>query len=381
MPLDPLILAGATIGAAVLAPLAVRAIASRRWRLAAIRKAAASLGLEYVPPDLFGNGAGLHGVLDHLSINAAVTLPGFEVIVEGNIPRGLQIGPHRDDLVSDDAGSTGDPVFDAAFSVDPQWHGYGVLDARARAKAIALVRLGAHLEVASGRLVVDAPPQDRDFESLVRDATELATLLSRAQLPPSVLANLDPEERSPLARLEELSAMMGHSGAADAEKAAAETGTLDPAARQLLGRLQSLPDAGTLPAGSASRLAQDVASVGGALGAAAVRRLASAGAGVETMFALISAARDSVTARAALARIGEIGEARVIERLHALADGDAAVAGAAREAIASIRARLKDASEGDLSLAEPAEGAGDLALAGEERGRLSSAVETKPFKR
>jgi hypothetical protein len=78
---------------------------------------------------------------------------------------------------------------------------------------------------------------------------------------------------------------------------------------------------------------------------------------------------------AAVEALGRIGTARAVEPLHgfegmAVTASDRAVRRAAREAIASIQARLGLASPGGLSIAEPCGAAGALSVAAES-GRLS----------
>jgi len=110
----------------------------------------------------------------------------------------------------------------------------------------------------------------------------------------------------------------------------------------------------------------------GELGVAAAQALAATGdAAAEAPLVRALAKGLPGLRRAAALALGRVGTREAVAPLHELEARDAAVRGAARQAIAEIHSRLAGAAQGQLSLAEGE--AGRLSLAEGEAGRLSIA--------
>lgn len=379
-----------------------RQLTARAQRIDGLTAAARELSLEFVPPDLFGNGAGLHGTLkvDAVSglearVDAALTLHGLEVVVEARIPADLRLIfplPQNDEH-NGVRGDSGDRAFDDAVWTDGGFGSYPVLDAKLRAQTLAFTARAASLVVDSGRLIARAPSEDTDPAGFVRGALDLAAALSQVPLAARHLADLASSEPVRVRRSALASLLLDHPDTADARRAGqalAGAPHVEDGGSRLLARLLAGAGAAELVGADPAEFAHDVGQLGGVLGAAAVRRIATSGASVATLLAILGAAKDPVVRTAILSSVGDRATVETIPELHRIAakapDGE--TRDAAEQAIASIRARLGNVEAGDLSLADAGGAAGDVSLAGgedAEKGRVSltasASANASPLKR
>lgn len=387
-------------GSALLARFAGRR--KREERLSLFQTLAQRTGLVYSPPDIFGNGAGLFGRLDGLSVTveAAREIGKLVVDVHGGVPEELLVACRSTEdeqyVPPEDRIDTGDPeIGGPAIVAGDEAVVLACLGHSVRA-ALASLLADDGIRIEHGHLIRRFPPAEAaKVEILLAGAVSLAKRIEEAR-PPDGLATNVANDPLPDVRARNLEVLLVRFPDDPATAHAVNAALKDPDERiRLAAELWSdASRAAVFSSRTAQQVADAVLAFEGTLQEPLVRRIARSDGAAEELLLILSHryAEDTsrfpmlfgtsrnALARAALEGLGEIGTVRSVEPLLALSRGgllaDPAVASKATEAIARIQSRLRGAGAGQLAISGSA-GDGALSVSG-SAGALSDADPEKP---